>query len=504
MVATIGIRMWQTKSLETIDTIEEHLAASVRGMLGFALLWSRDEPERVGEVALMPGPKSMVRAVLGREGPVDDNHDDSVPRLAWMRQRPGRSTPTGELRSPYISRDQLAVTVQGPRLLGVENIGRSPLIHDGYQVHQALLTIGDIIELHKRALLICVERPLVLPGDPDMPVHTFGEADADGIVGESLAAWELRRSIGFMAPRNGHVLVRGASGTGKELVAQAIHRLSPRCRKTLISRNAATFPETLIDAELFGNARGYPNAGMPERPGLVGEADGSTLFLDEFAELPQALQTHLLRLLDAGEYTRLGDSRPRRSDFRLVAATNRPESALKEDVLARFRLRIEIPGLTARREDIPLVARHLLRSAARRDPDIARRYFPEGDPAHNPRISRKLVEHLVRHRYSTHVRELDAMLWRAMSNSRGDELSLWPRSDPAMPAADAAAPESTPPAAPRSDVDPSSIPPEVIQECLDRHDGQQEPVWRELGLSSRHVLTRLVRRHGLHVRGRTR
>ena len=120
----------------------------------------------------------------------------------------------------------------------------------------------------------------------------------------------------------------------------------------MISRNAASFPETLIDAELFGNARNYPNPGMPERPGL----------------------------LDSGEYQRLGESRPRKADFRLVAATNRPDSYLKEDVLARLRIRVEVPDLNARREDIPLVARHLLRRIARNDPELARRYFPDGDP----------------------------------------------------------------------------------------------------------------------------
>ncbi len=160
-------------------------------------------------------------------------------------------------------------------------------------------------------------------------------------------------------PLSGHVLVHGASGTRKELVARAVHAISSRSTGPIVCRNAATFPEALIDAELFGNARNYPNAGMPERRGLVGEADGGTLFLDEFAELPPAMQAHLLRVLDAGEYQRLGEPRARTSSFRLVAATNRPLAAMKEDVLARLVHRIEIPGLDARMEDVPLIARHL-------------------------------------------------------------------------------------------------------------------------------------------------
>src|SRR5690348_15490748 len=132
-----------------------------------------------------------------------------------------------------------------------------------------------------------------------------------------------------MARRPGHVLLTGASGTGKELAARAIHALSKRSGQRLVARNAATLPESLIDAELFGNAKNYPNPGMAERAGLVGQADGSTLFLDEIAELPSSSQAHLLRVLDDGEYHRLGDGLARRSDFRLVAATNRDVSSLK-------------------------------------------------------------------------------------------------------------------------------------------------------------------------------
>src|SRR5205807_1302663 len=125
-------------------------------------------------------------------------------------------------------------------------------------------------------------------------------------------------------------------GCGKELVAQGIHALSSRRARKIVSRNAATFPDTLVDAELFGNAPNYPNQGMPERAGLIGEADGSTLFLDELGELPEALQTRLLRVLDSGEYQRLGDSRRRSASFRFVAATHRSLEKLREDVAARL------------------------------------------------------------------------------------------------------------------------------------------------------------------------
>src|SRR5262249_8174942 len=147
-----------------------------------------------------------------------------------------------------------------------------------------------------------------LPG----PADPFGMGDRFGIVGESAAAWHLRAAIAFVAAQSAHVLITGASGTGKELVARAIHAASERAARPMVARSAGTFPETLVDAELFGSARGYPNAGMPERTGLFGEADGSTLFFDEIGEVPESLQSHLLRVLDSGEYHRLGESRQRR------------------------------------------------------------------------------------------------------------------------------------------------------------------------------------------------
>lgn len=478
-------------------------ADPTRTVTAFVLLWSRDEPERVGEVALVPGGHAGVAVMMGR---AEASPDDPLPRAEFVRQRPGRVLPTGALRSPRISRDQLRIEAAANNVLKVSNVGRCPLLHNNTPVTECEVLPGDLLELRQQALFLCTNRPLSLPAfapaSTPPPLHPFGEPDPNGIVGESAAAWELRERIFFVAPRTAHVMIRGASGTGKELVAQAIHHLSSRGRRPLISRNAATFPETLIDAELFGNAKNYPNPGMPERPGLVGDADGSSLFLDEFGELPAGMQAHLLRVLDSGEYQRLGESRPRRADFRLIAATNRPDSYLKEDVLARLRIRVELPDLNARREDIPLVARYVLRRIARTDAELARRYFPDGDATKEPRITPALLGALVQRRYTTHVRELEKVLWEAMSEGRGEWIDVWDGFQTATAAEPTPSVSDTPSAA-ISGIDPLTIPAEVIQECLDRHEGRQEPVWRELGLSSRHVLTRLVKRYGLTVRGRS-
>ena len=512
--------------------------ATMQRRLGLALLWSFDEPERSGQVALLPPVSRRAEFLLGR-----GLADVSSLALRWIEQRPGENRDAAPLQSPRISREQLRVRQPEPMRLELRNVGRCPLLFEDRAVERVSLVPGQCVRLGRVALLMCVERPATLPAlDPEGwpgPLHAFGAPDRFGLVGEGPSAWDLRAQLGFVGARAAHVLIRGASGTGKELVAQALHALSPRARRQLVARNAATFPETLLDAELFGNAKNFPNVGMPERPGLIGEADGGTLFLDEFGELPVAAQAHLLRVLDAGEYARLGEARSRRADLRLLAATNRPTDALKEDVLARLRLRLELPGLDRRREDIPMLAAHLLRRLARQDPGVARRCFPDADVAQPPRISVKLMAALVRWPYTTHVRELEALLWRAMSSGTGDMLDVWSDAAPAGPTtgesaevtstsartepavtstsartesavtstsarAESAVPmDATPEPSSRPEVDPLSIPPEELQARLDAHGGRQEPVWRELGFSSRHVLTRLVRRYNLRVRGRT-
>jgi DNA-binding NtrC family response regulator len=320
--------------------------------------------------------------------------------------------------------------------------------------------------------------------------------------------WTLRRTLLFVAAKQQHVLILGESGTGKELVARALHALSPRAACAFVSRNAATLPEGLLDAELFGNAKNYPNAGMPERPGLVGQTHEGTFFLDEFAELPIASQVHLLRVLDAGEYQRLGEATLRHSDFRLIAATNRDLSALKQDLLARVPLRIRVPGLNERREDIPLLARHFLRRIAKENSDVALRVLPGGDPEGEPRVPADVALRLIHHPYTTHIRELGALIWSWLSGEQG----VAPPAHSPSPhkgaggrlATDLGQTVATRGASPSFSVTPSSddanLPSaQEIQACLERHNGILDQAWRALGLRNRHVLARLITKHNIAV-----
>jgi two-component system nitrogen regulation response regulator GlnG/two-component system response regulator HydG len=284
------------------------------------------------------------------------------------------------------------------------------------------------------------------------------------------------------------VLVVGESGVGKELAARGVHGLSGRRGGPFVARNAATLPQGILDAELFGNLRNYPNAGMPERAGLVGEADGGTLFLDEVGELPPELQAHLLRVLDAGgEYQRLGEARMRRSDFRLIGATNRSADTLKHDFLARLATRIEVPSLEARREDVPLLLGELALRAAERSPDVAARFVVTNGDRSFARLSPSLVARALREPLPANVRSLEALLWDALQRSEGDEIGV-----PAMRAQDPVAAPSSKPRGPRKA--PGA---EEIRDALVRADGNISQAARDLGLANRFALRRLMQRHGI-------
>jgi DNA-binding NtrC family response regulator len=391
----------------------------------------------------------------------------------------------------------------------VSNIGRRELLVDGRVVDRAVVRPGDMLEIKNRLLLLCVIRPVLLPRCRSWDrekTPSFGAPDSFGLVGESLAAWALRDQIAFLAPRNAHVLVRGESGTGKELAAQALHALSSRASRRIVARNAATIPSGLVDAELFGSVASYPNANSPDRPGLVGEADGSTLFLDEIGELPEELQTHLLRVADAeGDYQRLGESRRRRASFRLIGATNRPLDRLKPDLLARIPLRLAVPGLNERIEDVPLVARYLLGRIAARDPEMGQRFFDGWNGrTGEPRVTAALVRAVTQHRYTTHVRELESLLWCAIATSAGDHIDLTDELRSELEGRRASMTPSAPPPsrslslpAPPSRRDAREVSEDELRASMTRHAGVQSKVWRELGLANRYVLQRLLRRYGI-------
>jgi two-component system nitrogen regulation response regulator GlnG len=194
---------------------------------------------------------------------------------------------------------------------------------------------------------------------------------ATEIIGEAPAMQEVFRAIGRLSRSSISVLINGQSGTGKELVAQALHRHSPRASETFIALNMAAIPADLIESELFGHEKGSFTGAQGARQGRFEQADGGTLFLDEIGDMPLDVQTRLLRVLADGQFYRVGGHNPVSVDVRIIAATHQnleqrvADGKFREDLFHRLNvIRIHIPKLSERREDIPLLASHFLQKAA--------------------------------------------------------------------------------------------------------------------------------------------
>jgi two-component system, NtrC family, nitrogen regulation response regulator GlnG len=192
------------------------------------------------------------------------------------------------------------------------------------------------------------------------------------ILGQAPSMQEVFRAIGRLSQSHATVLITGESGTGKELVASALHRHSPRAGRPFIAINTAAIPRELLESELFGHERGAFTGAQTMRRGRFEQAEGGTLFLDEIGDMPQELQTRLLRVLSDGNFYRVGGHQPIRANVRVIAATHQDLEArvkqglFREDLFHRINvIRLRLPALRERREDIPLLARYFLQKSAR-------------------------------------------------------------------------------------------------------------------------------------------
>ena len=225
-------------------------------------------------------------------------------------------------------------------------------------------------------------------------------------IGEHPAILEVSRRVRLAAPHTAAVLVQGPTGTGKELVARALHRLSPRSSRPFVALNCAAIPESLLEAELFGHTRGAFTGAVQGRIGRVEAAHGGTLFLDEIGEMPLALQAKLLRFVESGEVQRVGENEPIKVDVRLVAATHRyllqltAEGGFRADLYYRLAVfLIRTPPLAAHQEDLLLLAEYLLGRM--------------GETRPTKSLSDSAVTRLKSHSWPGNVRELEHVLERA-------------------------------------------------------------------------------------------
>jgi two-component system, NtrC family, response regulator HydG len=256
-------------------------------------------------------------------------------------------------------------------------------------------------------------QPAAKAAEPDAPALATND-----LIGRHPKMVDVFKVIGRVAASSAPVLIRGETGTGKELIARTIHENSRRAKLPFISVNCASLPETLLESELFGHVRGAFTGAQADRKGRFELAGGGTIFLDEIGDVTPAFQAKLLRVLQEREYYPVGGEEARRSEARVLAATHQPierlvrEGAFREDLYFRLRVvEIVVPPLRERREDIPVLARHLVARAAK----LADR------PA--PRLPDDVVRRLVIHDWPGNVRELENTLMRAVVLAAGDTVT---------------------------------------------------------------------------------
>ena len=215
-------------------------------------------------------------------------------------------------------------------------------------------------------------------------LRAAGQRLAADLVGSSSRMEGIRRLIAQVAPSEASVLILGESGTGKELVARGIHRLSARARGPFVPVNCGAIPGELLESELFGHEKGAFTGAQGQRRGRFEQANGGTLFLDEIGDMPADLQTRLLRVLSDGEFYRVGGHEAVKADVRIIAATHQDLNSLvnqgkfREDLMHRLNvIRIHVPALRERREDIPVLLTHFLSRVARELDVEAKQLEPE-------------------------------------------------------------------------------------------------------------------------------
>lgn len=366
-------------------------------------------------------------------------------------------------------------------------------------------------------------------------------ADDLGIIGRSPEIQEIREIIRQVAPTDITVLVAGESGTGKEVIARAIHRLSKRSTKAMVTVNCGAIPEGIIESELFGHEKGSFTSAVDTRKGYFEIADGGTIFLDEIGETPLATQVKLLRVLENGEFMRVGASIPRTSDVRVIAATNKnlesevQHKRFRADLYFRLRsVNLYVPPLRHRREDIPMLIEHfveefsekngvasegfttdateellrygwpgnvrelrnviesiiVLENGKRLTADDIRRYLPLQQPQeserHLPVVTSKSVEQAERELIyralldlKSDIGELKEYLRTARASASGNEVrEVQPGSNNGAYSLDA-------------------MEREMIMKALERHQGNRRMAARELNISER-TLYRKIKEYGLN------
>jgi two-component system response regulator PilR (NtrC family) len=312
------------------------------------------------------------------------------------------------------------------------------------------------------------------------------------MVGKSPSMRALYQTIETVAPTSATILVTGETGTGKEMVARAIHQASERRQERFVAINCGAIPETLLEAELFGHVRGAFTGAVAMRAGRIEQADKGTLFLDEVGTMPAALQMKLLRVLQEREFERIGDTRTIKVDVRILAATHAElgrmvrEGTFREDLFYRLNVvALRLPALRERTEDIPLLVTHFLRKLA-----------PAAESGESVVVTQDAMRRLMAYAWPGNVRQLENVIERALAligARRRIEIEDLPPELGTGP---------VPPAATRLALDDagvdlpgllSTVERDLIQQALDRSGGNRGMAARLLGLKRTTLVEKLKR-----------
>jgi DNA-binding NtrC family response regulator len=361
----------------------------IRRMLGQAL---RAEGHDVLEAA-SGGEARRVLSERSVDVLVIDNLMPDMTGLDFIRELVG-STPAAE--SPQILMMTAHATVESA--IEAMKLGALDYLQKPFEVDELLVVVGRALDHHR---LSSHQRYLLDERDEEFNHY--------GIVGRSKAIQDVIRKAELVAETKSTVLIAGETGTGKELVARAIHARSAQRNMPLIKVNCAAIPETLLESELFGHVRGAFTGAATSKKGKFALADGSSIFLDEIGTMSPMLQSKLLRVLQEREFEPLGSERSQQVDVRVIAATNRDlrqmvkDGTFQEDLFYRLNvIPIEMPPLRSRREDIPMLVEHFVRKHQQR---TGKRI---------DRVEEGVVERLVDYDWPGNVRELENTIERAV------------------------------------------------------------------------------------------